>query len=75
MRALLSVVGTRGDVQPVLALALEVRALGLPKPRGAGGVVTLVVLTAATIPDAMRSAVVGLLQPAERPKAPADGHG
>lgn len=28
MRALLSVVGTRGDVQPVLALALEVRALG-----------------------------------------------
>lgn len=40
---------------------------------GAGGVVTLVVLSAATIPDAMRSAVVGLLQPAERPKAPADG--
>jgi vancomycin aglycone glucosyltransferase len=28
MRALLSVVGTRGDVQPVIALALEVRALG-----------------------------------------------
>lgn len=35
---------------------------------GAGGVVTLVVLTVATIPDATRSAVVGLLQPAERPK-------
>lgn len=35
---------------------------------GAGGVVTLVVLTAATIPDAMRAAVVGLLQPTERPK-------
>ena len=28
MRALLSVVGTRGDVQPVLALAIELRALG-----------------------------------------------
>ena len=28
MRALLSVVGTRGDVQPVMALALEARALG-----------------------------------------------
>jgi vancomycin aglycone glucosyltransferase len=28
MRVLLSVVGTRGDVQPVLALALEVRKLG-----------------------------------------------
>lgn len=28
MRVLLSVVGTRGDVQPVLALAIEVRALG-----------------------------------------------
>ena len=28
MRVLLSVVGTRGDVQPVIALALEVRALG-----------------------------------------------
>jgi len=28
MRALLSSVGTRGDVQPVVALALEVRALG-----------------------------------------------
>src|SRR4051812_26941327 len=28
MRVLLSVVGTRGDVQPVFALALEVRALG-----------------------------------------------
>jgi vancomycin aglycone glucosyltransferase len=28
MRVLLSVVGTRGDVQPVLALASEVRALG-----------------------------------------------
>lgn len=37
---------------------------------GAGGVVTLVVLTVATIPDAMRAAVVGLLQPTERP-APA----
>lgn len=34
---------------------------------GAGGVVTLVVLTVATIPDAMRAAVVGLLQPTERP--------
>jgi len=28
MRVLLSVVGTRGDVQPVIALALEVRKLG-----------------------------------------------
>ena len=28
MRVLLSTVGTRGDVQPVQALALEVRALG-----------------------------------------------
>ena len=28
MRALLSVVGTRGDVQPVMALAVQVRALG-----------------------------------------------
>jgi vancomycin aglycone glucosyltransferase len=28
MRVLLSVVGTRGDVQPVIALALQVRALG-----------------------------------------------
>src|SRR5262249_38133450 len=28
MRVLLSVVGTRGDVEPVLALALEVRKLG-----------------------------------------------
>src|SRR5262249_7680152 len=28
MRVLLSVVGTRGDVQPVIALALEVRELG-----------------------------------------------
>ena len=28
MRALLSAVGTRGDVQPVVALASEVRALG-----------------------------------------------
>src|SRR5262249_55631221 len=28
MRVLLSVVGTRGDVQPVIALALEVRGLG-----------------------------------------------
>jgi vancomycin aglycone glucosyltransferase len=28
VRALLSVVGTRGDVQPVMALAMEVRALG-----------------------------------------------
>ena len=28
MRVLLSVVGTRGDVQPVMALAVEVRALG-----------------------------------------------
>jgi len=28
VRALLSVVGTRGDVQPVMALALEARALG-----------------------------------------------
>jgi len=28
MRALLSAVGTRGDVQPVIALAVEVRALG-----------------------------------------------
>lgn len=28
MRVLLSVVGTRGDVQPVIALALAVRALG-----------------------------------------------
>jgi hypothetical protein len=31
---------------------------------GAGGTVTLVVLTPGTIPDAMRSAIVGLLQPA-----------
>ncbi|PYR51073.1 MAG: hypothetical protein DMF89_07030 [Acidobacteria bacterium] len=28
MRALLSAVGTRGDVQPALALALELRKLG-----------------------------------------------
>lgn len=28
MRVLLSVVGTRGDVQPVMALAVEIRALG-----------------------------------------------
>src|SRR5512143_4120771 len=28
MRALLSAVGTRGDVQPVIALAIEVRKLG-----------------------------------------------
>src|SRR5262245_11261579 len=29
IRALLSVVGTRGDVQPVMALALELRARGV----------------------------------------------
>jgi vancomycin aglycone glucosyltransferase len=28
MRALLSTIGSRGDVQPLVALALELRALG-----------------------------------------------
>ena len=50
MRSLLSTIGSRGDVQPLVALALELRALGeevrlcVParlRPRPQGGVATM----------------------------------